>query len=123
MTARDLQRSGYWPTAKTRELLHGTSVSEAEFMATVVDAAEKLGWLCYHTYDSRRSTAGFPDLVLARAGEVIFAELKSAKGTTTREQEQWLLTLSSVKHVAAVVWRPQELDDILERLKPKGRTR
>jgi hypothetical protein len=34
------------------------------------------GWLTYHTHDSRRSAAGFPDLVFLRDGVMIVAECK-----------------------------------------------
>ena len=51
-------------------------VTEAAWQQTVIEAADLLGWFVYHNPDSRRSTAGFPDLVLIRAPRVMFLELK-----------------------------------------------
>lgn len=41
-------------------------ISERQLQATVIDLAKAYGWRYYHTYDSRRSPEGFPDLVLLR---------------------------------------------------------
>ena len=43
-------------------------LTEAQLQEMVVARSKALGWLVYHTYDSRRSASGFPDLVLARDG-------------------------------------------------------
>jgi hypothetical protein len=67
-------------------------MSEAELQAAVIDLARRLGWLVYHTHDSRRSPAGFPDLVCVR-DRVIYIELKTEKGGLSEEQSQWLLWL------------------------------
>jgi hypothetical protein len=91
-------------------------MTEAQLQRTIVEAAQLLGWLVYHTYDSRRSHKGFPDLVLAREGRVIFAELKTAKGKVTGDQEQWLKRLQWTVTQAMVV-RPGDLDDFLELLR------
>lgn len=39
-------------------------MSESVFQSKVINMAKSLGWEHYHTHDSRRSVAGFPDLVL-----------------------------------------------------------
>lgn len=75
-------------------------MTEKQLQDAVVQAAHTFGWLVYHTYDSRRNTPGFPDLVLARNGEVIFAELKSEKGRVRPEQAKWM------EHMPVMVWRP-----------------
>ena len=46
--------------------------------------------MVYHTYDSRKSEPGFPDLVLVRRGRIIFAELKRRGGQLTGAQGRWL---------------------------------
>jgi hypothetical protein len=86
-------------------------MTETELQNAVIDLAGRLGWLSYHTHDSRRSTAGFPDLVLVHptSGALIFAELKSATGRVTPEQDQWLRALAL--RGAAYVWRPEHLRD------------
>ncbi len=73
-------------------------------MASVLAMARALGWRAYHTRDSRGSEPGFPDVVLARRGRVIFAELKTESGRVTRPQLEWLGDLPG-----AVIWRPGDL--------------
>lgn len=65
-------------------------------MAVVIKYAQLRGWMHYHTHDSRRSAEGFPDLVLVRGDQLIFAELKSEKGKTTPAQDTWLMALENV---------------------------
>lgn len=64
-------------------------ISEKEFMAAVIALAKRNGWKVYHTYDSRKSEAGFPDLTLVRGDRLIFAELKTESGTASAAQLNW----------------------------------
>jgi len=89
---------------------------EKAWQADIVDTATRLGWqLRYHTFDSRRSTPGFPDLVLCRAPRLIFAELKSDNGRVTPDQWQWIDELGSCGPPEAYVWRP-EIRDTVDRI-------
>lgn len=87
------------------------TISEKDFMGQVIDLARMTGWRVYHTYDSRRSEAGFPDLVLVhpRRERVIFAELKSATGQLSVPQKAWLAALDEAG-ADVRVWRPDDLD-------------
>ena len=83
--------------------------SEKQFEQAVRQLAEAKGWLVGHFSDSRREVVnrstgerrlvgdsgakGFPDLVMARRGRIIFAELKAAKGRLSGEQKEWLVAL------------------------------
>ncbi len=87
-------------------------ISEKQFQAQVIELAELTGWLVYHTYDSRRSQAGFPDLVMIRAPRIIFAELKSADGKIRLEQQMWLDELRKCAGVETYLWRPDDSDQI-----------
>jgi hypothetical protein len=84
-------------------------LTEKQFMAQVVKLATLCGWRVYHTYDSRRCVAGFPDLVLVhrKRGLVVWAELKVGKNTTTPEQEAWLDDLFGCGQ-RVTVWRPEQ---------------
>lgn len=102
----------------------GRPVTEREFQTDVLDLARQRAWLHYHTFDSRRSPEGFPDLVLARRlssegeadrAEVLFAELKRAKGRTSDAQERWLRLLRAAG-LEAYVWRPSDRAEIVARL-------
>jgi hypothetical protein len=99
------------------------AVSEAAFQAAVVRVAKSCGWAAMHVHDSRRSPAGFPDLVLVRPpsatqpGTALFWELKSADGVVTLAQAHWLRLLCQVTRVEADVWRPEEMATMVERLR------
>jgi hypothetical protein len=82
-------------------------ISESQFQQAVVDLATLRGWPWFHDVDSRRNRAGFPDLTLAhpRTGQLLFAELKSATGRVSVDQQRWLDALQRGGHQAHV-WRP-----------------
>ena len=96
--------------ATRSEPTNAPNLTEADLQAAIADLAAVLGWRSYHTFDSRRSNAGFPDLCLWRDHRLIFAELKSAKGKLTPEQEA---TLDSLMLTAGElhVWRPKDWFD------------
>jgi hypothetical protein len=79
--------------------------TEAQFLAQVRKAAKLLGWATYHVHDSRRSEAGFPDLVLTRRPRVIFAELKSDRGKVTPQQRAWMDELRACGQ-EVYLWKP-----------------
>lgn len=107
--------------------------SEEQFLQWVINAAVQLGWdreLIYHTRDSRKSTPGFPDLVMVRPEDrrLLFAELKiypetQKRGQLTGSQQKWLRALRDVSMARqdylfffpeAYIWRPEDMDRILE---------
>ncbi len=84
--------------------------TEEQFQAAVIELAHVCRFAVYHTRDSRRSTSGFPDLVLLKAGRLIVAEIKRQRGVTTPEQDRWIETFRQVgPNVEAYVWRPSDL--------------
>src|ERR1044071_2787109 len=85
-------------TADYRDLM-----SETDWQTWVVSTARARGWLVAHLRDSRGQDAnGLPDLVLARGGLVILAELKTERGAIRESQRPWLA--ASGNHV----WRPSD---------------
>lgn len=95
------------------------AMSEAELQAAAIDLARLLRYRVAHfrpalSRDGRWRTpvaadgAGFPDLVLARRGRLIFAELKSTKGRVSTAQCEWLRVLRTVPCVGVHVWRPED---------------
>lgn len=94
-------------------------MTEREFMAAVVQLARASGWLVYHTFDSRRSQPGFPDLVLVRE-RVMFRELKVRDGKLSLEQRTWLARLRSAGADAAV-WRERDWATVENDLKRTSR--
>ena len=87
--------------------------TEREFMQTLKELATLNGWRYYHTYDSRRSDAGMPDIVMVRPPRVIFAELKSQKGRVTPAQGEWLDALADCPGVETHLWRPSDWEEIV----------
>ncbi len=63
------------------------TIAEAELQDAVVGLAKALEYLVYHTYDSRRSQPGWPDLTILGFGKCWMRELKRERGRTTLEQE------------------------------------
>jgi hypothetical protein len=112
--------------------------TEKQFQQQVLELAGLYGWRAYHTFDSRRSAAGFPDLVLGRPPRLIFAELKTATGRVSAAQQAWLDDLTAVANaigrcwddpsppaVAVFIWRPDDLQRIANvlaagRVEPSG---
>ena len=78
-------------------------LSEADFQRTVIDLAVRLGWRVHHSRPAMHASGrwatplqghpGLPDLVLARDGVVLLAELKRHHGRVTPGQREWLAAL------------------------------
>lgn len=89
--------------------------SEKDHQRVVVDALTTLGYLTYHTYDSRRSNPGFPDLVAVHPGKGrrLFVELKTATGKLTADQLRWLGALALSGGDVHVV-RPRDVQEFID---------
>lgn len=95
-----------------------TDILEKDWMRTVTDLAKQLGWRVYHTFNSRRSTHGFPDLVLVR-DRVIYLELKREKTRPTVEQQGWLRDLIAAG-AEAYIARPSDLQHVADILSSRS---
>jgi hypothetical protein len=87
--------------------------SEDYFQSEVVKLADRNGWLHYHTFDSRRCVAGFPDLMLLRGGVCVVAELKVKKNRPTAAQRRWLAEFEAVPGLIVRHWRPEHWPEIV----------
>lgn len=97
--------------------MQARDMTERVLQERVRHLAVAMGWLVYHTHDSRRSEPGFPDLVLVHADRrlLLYRELKTMRGTVTAHQRRWLDALTAAGANAAV-WRPTDwLDGTVER--------
>jgi len=110
--------------------------SERQFAAAVLSAAQAGGWSVSYVPDWLWSLAfkqfrqtgkvprdwappGWPDLVLCRPpDDFLVVELKAAKGTVRSPQLAWISDLRRCG-IETYVWRPKDLDFIIERLSPK----
>jgi hypothetical protein len=92
------------------------TLTEADFMEKVIARARARGWLVHHCRPCRKADGGwttpvqghtgFPDLVLARDGVVLFRELKTDGGRLTDAQRHWLEVLGGE------VWRPNDWNEV-----------
>jgi len=103
------------------------NISEAEFLAQIIELARLLGWFAHHVRPARsnkgwstpvQGDVGFLDLVLVSGvrGRVIFAEAKSEKGRLTYEQKAWIAALKDAGQ-EVYVWRPRGIEGIAETLR------
>jgi hypothetical protein len=106
-------------TARVRLGWHPEPVDEDDFTTQVRLLAEALGWIVYHTHDSRKSAPGFPDLVLVRE-RIVFAELKMPGKQATAEQAAWLHTLMRAG-AEVYLWVPEQWEEIGQVLARDGR--
>ncbi len=86
-------------------LSRAKTMSEANLQACIEQLARYRGWRSYHTHDSRRSQAGFPDLVLVKNDRILWRELKTMTGRMRPEQTAWLTDLEAAGADTAI-WRP-----------------
>jgi hypothetical protein len=84
-------------------------MTEAELRAAVVKLARQHGWLVFGMPMAKlrrpvRNASGYPDLTLARNGEVLWLELKADRGQLSDEQMRWQQALPFLRwHVVRPV--------------------
>jgi hypothetical protein len=83
---------------------------ERDLQNLIVSFCQRQKLLVYHTFDSRRSEPGFPDLVIVGGNGVVYRELKKQDGRLTRDQQHWLAALEAAGENAGV-WRPSDWPD------------
>lgn len=89
-----------------------TSLTEKQWQSCIMSALRAHGFLAYHTYDSRRSQPGFPDIIALRGWRILAIELKAEKGRLTPAQREWLAAFEATDHAEAYCWRPSDWDTI-----------
>lgn len=95
--------------------------------ASILEAAQIAGWRRHGERAAMGKTKGYrtpikgepgwPDLVLARRGQIVAAELKRDPNEPTDAQIAWLNVLDNPPHVVALVlWVPEQMDEFNTRL-------
>lgn len=96
------------------------TLSEHDFQTTVMEYAKLRRWLCVHIRAAMTNKGwrtpiegdpGLPDLILARGGVVILAELKAHTGRATPWQVAWL------KASGGYLWSPKDWPTVMEVLR------
>lgn len=100
------------------------NMREADFTTITLKLALHWGWCATHFRAALRQSGnystpvqgmkGSPDLLLARNGVVLLAELKSNRGTMRPEQKIWKASLGRTYRQ----WRPRDWPDIITELRP-----
>ena len=92
------------------------AMTEDQLLNAVIGAAMMQNWLAHHTRPAWsekgwrtpiQGSPGFFDLVLARGGHIIIAELKSERGNLSKDQRAWSHAVGKPQSVRKVLWRPQ----------------
>jgi hypothetical protein len=81
---------------------------EKAFQARITLYATLRRWAWHHEFDSRHSSAGWPDLELVRGERHIRAEVKHGGKEPTPDQERILAALSGVPTLEVYVWHPHD---------------
>lgn len=120
-------------TTRPASLTPFVGSGEAALQAHVIEMAEQwLGWRVLHIRPGRTKHGwrtpvsgmlgkGWPDLLLAKRGRIVAAELKGANGTLEPEQRDvldWLRLAGVETHV----WRPADWPAIVACLSGEGAT-
>ena len=102
------------------------SMSEADFQQQVAQFARLHRWLVFHARPAQTSRrwrtpvqhdgAGYPDLTLVRDGRApIWVELKSERGSLTKEQAEWIRRLEAA-NARVFVWKPSDWPEVVATL-------
>lgn len=94
-------------------------MSEAEFQKRITDLCDLLNLAWHHEVDSRKSNAGFPDLVIVGVdGQgVVFAELKKNDTEKATAVQLWWHQRLRDAGQEAHIWRPSMWPAIERRIK------
>jgi len=94
------------------------TLTEGQLQRRILDLAGWRRWRAVHIRplwqrDGKMVTAyegdpGLPDLILARDGRVILAEIKNATRAATKDQRAWLLAAGPNGYL----WRPADWPEI-----------
>lgn len=91
-------------------------LTEAAMLSGLKDAAQKLGYLVYHTTYSIGSDRGYPDLTIVGHGHIWFLEIKGPRGVISDDQKTWIGAIMDAGYDARFIW-PHHYDEILDELR------
>ncbi len=94
-------------------------MTENELKVKVLRKAYENGWMVYHVTMAKHGShqgsqgTGYPDLTLARDGEVLWIELKQEKAQLTPEQAMWQAILPACHVVRPSTWDSGRVAELL----------
>jgi len=93
------------------------AMTENGLKQVVLSLAYANGWAVYHvpqaTITHKGGGRGYPDLTLARDGEVLWIELKAEDGKLTPEQEAWMIALPAAHVIRPFDWERGRVHELL----------
>jgi hypothetical protein len=92
------------------------TLSERDLKGLIVALAGLMGWAVYHVPMRTMHNGGgkgYPDLTLARDGEVLWLELKTQAGVLSREQGLWLEALPHAHVIRPLDWYSGRVAELL----------
>ena len=103
------------------------SITERQWQTQVIGLARYCGWRVAHFRPALNAKGqwrtpveadgkGYPDLTMARVGELLVVELKTEKGRLAPSQRLWLEVLETIEGIDVYVWKPSDWDAVHERL-------
>lgn len=100
---------------------------EKDFAKRIEALLNLFGWIWKHDLPAVRQSgrwatamkgmSGFPDYIAVRGDRVVCAELKNESGRLSTNQKLWIEALENSGRVEIYVWRPKDLESIVEILK------
>lgn len=92
-------------------------MTENELKQQVLKLAKQNGWAVYHVTQQKHHNGGgtgYPDLTLARDGEVLWVELKQDRAQPTAEQLAWGQAIGRSWHlVRPADWQSGRVGELL----------
>lgn len=100
---------------------------EKDFAKQVEGVFNLFGWTWKHDLPAVRQSGqwatalkgskGFPDYIAVRRDRVVCAEIKNETGRLSTDQKHWLKLLTDTGKVEVYLWRPTDLEQIIETLR------
>lgn len=103
--------------AALHPVIGNPTLTEQQWQRQVITVAQMYAWDVHHHHDSRRSEAGWPDLVLVGHRRALFVELKTLRGRVRPPQRHWLTALT-LAGCEVALWRPTDLPHVIAALGP-----
>ena len=109
-------------TAGSSTVVPVAALSEKQYQQQIIDFARLNSWLVYHTFDSRHSEGGFPDIIAIRGATLLALEIKGAKAKEPPpDQVAWIGAFQQVRFVHADFVYPRHWEQVAETLQKAKR--
>jgi hypothetical protein len=105
-------------TARPRGLPTHAAGDLNRLLQVIQDLAQAHGWTGQHTYNPDGPDSGLHVILVREV--VLFAEVGLTRTALSPSQQRWVRALQATGQVEVVVWTPEDLPQIQERLCREG---